>query len=90
MSALAETIQMLERTINKQRIEIKHLFGADSDICGRPLTTSRTRFSISGRARDAMTAGGCLLVETENVAIDAAFIPGTAEKFNQDCISRSA
>ncbi len=71
---LAETIEMLERTIDK-RIEIKHLFGADSDIVlGDPSQLQNAFLNLGVNARDAMTAGGCLLVETENVAIDAAFI----------------
>ena len=73
-SLISETIEMLDRTVDK-RIEIMKLFDASSDIVlGDPSQLQNAFLNLGVNARDAMATGGCLAFETEIVEIDDEFI----------------
>ncbi len=73
-SLIDETIEMLERTIDK-RIEIKKTFDACTDVVlGDPSQLQHAFLNLSVNARDAMATGGSLIFETEILNIEDEFI----------------
>ena len=72
---LAETVEMLERSIDK-RIEIEQSLKAEFDIIvGDPSQLQNAFLNLAVNARDAMPEGGKLMIETDNVVLD----PGASE-----------
>ena len=70
---ILETIEMLERTIDK-RIVLKQVFRARMDVvAGDPSQLQNALLNLAVNARDAMAAGGDLVFETENVELDKDF-----------------
>ena len=73
-SLIVETVEMLDRTIDK-RIEIKKLFNASSDVVlGDPSQLQHALLNLGVNARDAMATGGSLVFETELLNIDDEFL----------------
>ena len=69
---LAETVEMIERTIDK-RIEIKQALNAKSDvIVGDPSQIQNALLNLAVNARDAMPSGGQLYFSSENVFLNSA------------------
>ena len=74
---IAETVEMLERSIDK-RIEITQSLHAESDIVvGDPSQMQNAFLNLAVNARDAMPQGGKLQFETDNVVLDST----TAAKY---------
>ena len=71
---LNETVEMLERSIDK-RIEIKQQLRASQDIIvGDPSQLQNALLNLAVNARDAMPNGGSLTLETSLVSLDSAGI----------------
>lgn len=70
---LTETIDMLERSVDK-RISIEQTLEAESTILtGNASQLQNALLNLGINARDAMAGGGTLTFATENVALDAEF-----------------
>ena len=71
---IAETISMLEHTIDKRVIVRQNLMASHDEIRGDPSQIQNALLNLAVNARDAMPSGGELLFTTENVECDPEFV----------------
>ncbi len=72
-STLSETIEMLERSLDKRITLVKRLEADTAVMIGNSSNLQNALLNLGINARDAMPNGGTLTYETENVTLNTAF-----------------